>query len=58
LGIQPGASQKEIDVAYKKKAKMYHPDRVASLAPEVREMAEFRMKEINAAYAELKCKVR
>ncbi|MCA1730089.1 MAG: DnaJ domain-containing protein [Actinobacteria bacterium] len=47
-----------MDVAYKKKAKMYHPDRVASLAPEVREMAEFRMKEINAAYAELKRKVR
>ncbi len=54
LGAEPGASQREIDAAYKKKAKMYHPDKVASLAPEVREMAELRMKEINAAYAELK----
>lgn len=54
LGTEPGASQKKIDAAYKKKAKMYHPDKVASLAPEVREMAELRMKEINAAYAELK----
>ena len=54
LGIEPGASQAEIHSAYKNKAKMYHPDRVASLAPEVREMAELRMKEINAAYGELK----
>lgn len=54
LGLEPGASQAEIHSAYKKKAKMYHPDRVASLAPEVREMAELRMKEINAAYGEIK----
>jgi preprotein translocase subunit Sec63 len=32
---------------------MYHPDKVASLAAEFRELAEQRMKEINAAYAEL-----
>ena len=54
LGVEPGASQAEIHSAYKKKARMYHPDRVASLAPEVREMAELRMKEINAAYGEIK----
>lgn len=54
LGVDPGASQAEIHSAYKKKARMYHPDRVASLAPEVREMAELRMKEINAAYGEIK----
>lgn len=54
LGIEPGVSQAEIHAAYKNKAKVYHPDRVASLAPEVREMAELRMKEINAAYGELK----
>jgi preprotein translocase subunit Sec63 len=35
---------------------MYHPDRVATLAPEVREVAEIRMKEINAAYGQLKCR--
>lgn len=54
LGVGSGASQKDIDTAYKKKAKMYHPDRVASLAPEVRKIAELRMKEINAAYTELR----
>ncbi len=54
LEVEPGASREEIHAAYKKKARMYHPDRVASLAPEVREMAELRMKEINAAYDEIK----
>ena len=54
LGVEPGASRAEISSAYKKKARMYHPDRVASLPPEVREQAELRMKEINAAYGELK----
>jgi hypothetical protein len=54
LGLESSASQKEIGAAYKKKAKMYHPDMVASMAPEDREAAELRMKEINAAYAELK----
>ncbi|MBW3609375.1 MAG: J domain-containing protein [Actinobacteria bacterium] len=58
LGVELGASQKDIDTAYKKKAKTYHPDRVASLAPEVREMAELRMKEINAAYTELRRRAR
>lgn len=54
LGIEPGASRAEISAAYKKMARMYHPDRVANLPPEVREQAELRMKEINAAYGELK----
>ena len=54
LGVEPGASRAEINAAYKKKARVYHPDRVAALDPEVREMAELRMKEINAAYGELK----
>jgi preprotein translocase subunit Sec63 len=58
LGIQPGASQKDIDVACKKKAKMYNPDRVVSLTLEVRKMVELRMKEINTAYAEFKRKAR
>ena len=57
LGVPESASRKEIDAAYKKQAKTYHPDRVATLAPEVREMAELRMKEINAAYGELKLRI-
>jgi preprotein translocase subunit Sec63 len=33
---------------------MYHPDKVAGLAPEYREIAEKKMKMINAAYRRLK----
>ena len=54
LGVEPGASREEINAAYKKQARGYHPDRVATLAPEVREAAEFRMNEINAAHGQLK----
>jgi DnaJ-class molecular chaperone len=44
----------EITTAYRKLALTYHPDKVAQLKPEVREYADQKMKEINAAYAQLK----
>jgi DnaJ-class molecular chaperone len=44
----------EITTAYRKLALTYHPDKVAHLAPEARELADQKMKEINAAYAQLK----
>jgi DNA segregation ATPase FtsK/SpoIIIE-like protein len=53
LNVAPNASEKEITEAYRKMAKMYHPDKVAHLAPEFRELAEHRMKEINQAYQSL-----
>lgn len=54
LGVSVGASQAEIVAAYRQMAMMYHPDRLSGLAPEFVELAEERMKEINAAYEELK----
>ena len=54
LNIPNNASWEEISSAYKKMAQMYHPDKVAGLAPEYQEIAEKRMKSINAAYEELK----
>jgi hypothetical protein len=54
LGVRVGASQAEVVAAYRQMAKMYHPDRLSNLAPEFVELAEERMKEINAAYEELK----
>jgi len=54
LGISPGASAEEITAAYRKLAQMYHPDKVANLAPEYKEIAERRMKEINEAYERLR----
>jgi DnaJ-class molecular chaperone len=54
LGLSKGASTEQISAAYRKLARTHHPDRVASLDPEVREESERRMKEINAAYSLLK----
>ena len=54
LSVGPDASEEEILAAYRKTARLYHPDRVEDLGPELRELAERRMKEINAAYTELK----
>jgi DnaJ-class molecular chaperone len=49
-----GASRQEVSQAYKKLAFMHHPDRVAGMGAEAREHSEERMKEINAAYSELR----
>lgn len=54
LGVPIGASAEQIVAAYRQMAKMYHPDRLANLAPEFTELAEERMKEINVAYETLK----
>jgi DnaJ-class molecular chaperone len=47
-------SAEELSAAYRNLAQMYHPDKVAGLAPEFQELADRRMKEINAAYALLR----
>ena len=54
LGLPRGAPMAEIKSAYRRMAAQYHPDKVAGLGPELRELAERRMKEINAAYEQLK----
>jgi DnaJ like chaperone protein len=54
LGIAPNASAEEIRAAYQTLVQKYHPDRVADMGREVREVAEQKTKEINAAYAALK----
>ena len=54
LGLGTGASKAEVAAAYRRMARTYHPDKVAGESQEVREFAEERMKEINAAHAQLK----
>ncbi len=53
LQVRPGASEKEITAAYRRLVQLYHPDKIADLAPEFTELAERLIKEINAARAQL-----
>ncbi len=53
LNIDKYSTKKELTFAYRKMVKMYHPDKIAGLAPEYREIAEKKMKIINSAYKTL-----
>jgi DnaJ like chaperone protein len=50
LGLEPGADMETIKKAYRKLSMTYHPDKVIHLGEEFREVAEEKMKDINAAY--------
>lgn len=52
LEVDRDASHEEVAAAYKRRIAQYHPDKVATMAPEIRELAERRSAAINAAYDE------
>lgn len=56
LGVEPGADFETIKSAYRKLSMQYHPDKVAHLGEEFRQVAEEKMKELNEAYDYLKKK--
>lgn len=56
LGIPSGASGAEIQRAYRERVKEYHPDRVADLGPELRELAHRKTVEIQQAWQALRHK--
>jgi DnaJ like chaperone protein len=51
LDVSADASMEEIKAAYLKRISEYHPDKVAALGKEIREVAERKSKEINVAYS-------
>ena len=51
LEIPEASTREEITAAYKRQIRQYHPDRVAQLGQELRDLAERKSKQINAAYA-------
>lgn len=53
LGVDEDAPLEEIQARYRKLAVEYHPDKLASSATELQKIAGDRLREINAAYAEL-----
>ncbi|MBP8081043.1 MAG: DnaJ domain-containing protein [Arenimonas sp.] len=54
LGVDPSASDEEIEQAYRRGMSEYHPDRVGNAAKEIRDLAGRRASEINGAYEEIK----
>ena len=50
LGLKSGARPDEIRAAYRQAAQAYHPDKVAHLGPEIRELAQKKFVEIQKAY--------
>jgi DnaJ-domain-containing protein 1 len=52
LEVTPSATKDEIVCNYRRKIRQCHPDRVAGLSSEFRELAEERSKALNAAYAQ------
>jgi preprotein translocase subunit Sec63 len=53
LGITRGASHDQIVRAYREQVKLYHPDRVADLGPELQQVAHQKTVELQRAYTEL-----
>ena len=58
LDVPQHASLAEIKAAYRKRLTEYHPDKVASLGIELRNLAEEMTKRINDAYEELRARHR
>ena len=50
LQLPEVATMEKVSQAYRELIKLYHPDKVAHLGPELRQLAESKTKEINAAY--------
>ena len=56
LGLRGKVNMKQIHLAYRNKIKEYHPDKIATMAEELKELALKRTKEINEAYEYFKKK--
>jgi preprotein translocase subunit Sec63 len=54
LGISPNSNKKEIKSAYLNRLSEYHPDKVAHLGKDLRDLADQRTRAILEAYNKLK----
>ena len=54
LEITPGATDDEVRTAYRKMAMKYHPDKVATLGPDVQKAASEKFRQVQEAYETIK----
>ena len=54
LEISPSATDDEVRAAYRRMAMKYHPDRVATLGPEVQKSATEKFRQVHEAYETIK----
>lgn len=54
LGVDPSASDQELVEAHRGLVSQYHPDIVARAGPEIRELANTKLTQINCAWDEIK----
>ena len=53
LEVDSQSSDDDVEAAYRRQIAQYHPDKVAGAAKEIRELAEKRAADINAAYDQI-----
>lgn len=54
LDVKPDVSDEALKEAYRKKIREYHPDRVATMGEDIKELALKKSRDINEAYTLLK----
>tara|TARA_B110000014_G_C20035849_1_gene538129 strand:+ start:314 stop:670 length:357 start_codon:yes stop_codon:yes gene_type:complete len=54
LNVSPFSNDSQIESAYKKLVLQFHPDKTLNMGPDLRKLSENKMKEINAAYDDIK----
>ncbi|MBQ9596981.1 MAG: DnaJ domain-containing protein, partial [Bacteroidales bacterium] len=54
LEVSPGATDDEVRKAYRRMAMKYHPDKVATLGPDVQKAATEKFRQIQEAYDAIK----
>lgn len=53
LGVEKDATEAQIRAAYRRLARLHHPDRFATAGPGAQRMAQRRMSELNIAYGKI-----
>ena len=54
LGVSRDASEEDIRMAYRAASQLNHPDRLQDYPEAVRRLGEEKLKQVNAAYTEIK----